>query len=182
VSGLTSAETTIQVQPTPEPPFAPVLSPLFILTKWNMSPLEILAPDPNQEVAENDMNSWSSVQPGTLQLFAEGNFAIYRAKFQPYAAIRKSGGTITFRKLRGTADVWLDGQLLGKKSKPEEDDFSLPFPPGKGSCTLSILIGTHLGQQAGLNGSVIIEATPTSGKWQAAHALAEPLFVDDTSQ
>jgi beta-galactosidase len=162
--GLTSAETSIQVNATPEPPFVPVVSPLFSLSKWGMSPVTTSAPDPNQVVAGNDMNSWSAVQPGDLQTFTGGTFAMYRVKFQPYAGIRQAGGTLLFHKLRGKADVWLDGRQLGTKSNPDEGDLSLPFPSGNGDRTLTVVIEAQEGQQAGLNGPVTIESGAADGR------------------
>jgi beta-galactosidase len=161
--GLASADTTIQVVATPEHPFVPVLLPLFTLNKWTMSPVTTLAPDPNQAVSENDMNSWTPVQSGNLQTFTAGSFAMYRAKFEPYAEIEDDGGTILFHKLRGKATIWLDGKQIGTKPGSDEGDLSLPFPRGTGDRTLTVVVETSAGQQAGLNGPVTIDHSSTGG-------------------
>jgi beta-galactosidase len=159
--GLTAGNATIQVNSTPEPPFVDVVAPRFSLPKWSMSAVTTTAPNPNLIVADNDMNSWSSVQAGHLQTYDGGSYAMYRAKFQPYSEIQKSGGTLIFHKLRGRADVWLDGKQIGSKPNEEEADFSLPFPGGEGDRTLTVVIEIATGQQAGFHGPVAILSTPT---------------------
>jgi beta-galactosidase len=163
-AGLTSGEATIQVNAAPEPPFVPFTLPLFTLSKWSMSPVTTSAPDPNLIVADNDMNSWAPVQTGHLQAFTGGTFATYRVKFQPYGEIQQKGGTLTFHKLRGKADVRLDGKQLGTKPDPNETDFSVPFPSGNGDRTLTVVIEAAANQQAGLDGPVTIEPTPDDRK------------------
>jgi beta-galactosidase len=163
--GLTSGEATIRVKAAPEPAFVPYTLPLFTLAKWTMSPVTNSAPDPNLVVAENDMNSWTPVQTGHLQAFTGGTFATYRVKFQPYGEIQQNGGALIFHKLRGKADVWLDGKQLGTKSDPNETDFSVPFPSGNGDRTLTVVIEAAAGDQAGFNGLVTIEpASPDDKK------------------
>lgn len=156
--GLKPAEITINVNTTDSRPFVPMLPPVFSLTKWRMSPVTVGAPDPNQQLADSDMNSWAPVQPGKLQPFAEGAWAVFRTRFQPPAAAETSGGRIVFKKVAGKTAVWLDGKQLGKKDKMESGTLTVKFPPRKGEVTLSVLIEAKRGQQAGLGGTVVVEA------------------------
>jgi beta-galactosidase len=162
--GLTPGEATIQVTATPEPPFVPALTPIFSLSKWSMSPVATTAPDPNVVVAENDMNSWLSVQTGHLQTFTGGTFALYRVTFQPFGDVQENGGTLAFHKLRGKANVYLDGKQIGSKPNAEEGDLSLPLPRGTGNHTLNVVIEADPGQPAGLDGPVTIESSAANGK------------------
>ena len=157
-AGLKPAELEIKINAVAAQPFVPAAAPLFTLAKWRMSPVTAAAPDPNQKLADNDMNSWAPVQAGKLQPFAEGGWAVFRTRFQPPAAIGTSGGRIVFKKISGKAAVWLDNKMLGKKEKMESGTLTVKFPPRKGEATLSVLIETKPGQQAGFGGSVIVEA------------------------
>jgi beta-galactosidase len=156
-AGLKPAEVEIKITAASARPFVPMLPRVFALTKWRMSPVTATAPDPNQQLADNDMNSWAPVQPGKLQPFTEGKWAVFHTRFQPPAAVESSGGRLVFKKLTGKAAVWLDGKLLGKKEKMEAGTLTVKLPPRKGEATLSVLIEAKRGQQAGFNGSVIVE-------------------------
>jgi beta-galactosidase len=156
--GLTPATVTIDVVAAPVPPFVPVLQgPVVTLGKWRMSPVSAAAPDPNQEIPDNDQNSWTQIQPGKPQPLAGGNFAVFRLKFTPRAGLRHAGGTLTFRSLAGRAEVWMDKRLLGKKDGFEDGPFAVPFPPGEGERTVSVLIESQPGQPAGFGGPVTVE-------------------------
>ncbi|MBI5684789.1 MAG: glycoside hydrolase family 2 protein [Verrucomicrobia bacterium] len=155
---LKPAEVEIKITAAPARPFVPMPPPVFALTKWRMSPVAATVPDPNQQLADNDMNSWAPVQPGKLQPFAEGKWAVFRTRFQPPAAVETSGGRIVFKKITGKAAVWLDNKLLGRKEKMASGPLTVKLPPRKGEATLSVLIEGKRGQQAGFGGAVIVEA------------------------
>ena len=160
-AGVTPALLTINVLAKPTPPFVPVMtSASMTLGKWRQSPATAAAPDPNQEIPDNDQNSWAQVSPGKLQPLAGGNFAVLRLKFTPRASVRKAGGTLRFHSLAGRAEVWLDKGLLGKKDAFEDGPFSVGFPPGEGERTVSVLIEAHPGQPAGLGGPVTVDPAP----------------------
>ncbi|MEZ0297976.1 MAG: beta-galactosidase GalA, partial [Candidatus Methylacidiphilales bacterium] len=81
--GLAPAEVTLQIVAAPTPPFVEKAAAVLTLLNWRMSPVTTAAPDPNQALADNDMNSWSPVEPGKLQPYPNGSYALYRIRFQP---------------------------------------------------------------------------------------------------
>jgi len=151
--GLASAEATIDVTDALARPAVPIAYPSLVIRNWRISPVTTNAPDPNQKIGDTDMNTWANVQPGRrLPTFNGGRFAIYRAQFTPRIGVQKSGGQITFRDVTGKAQVWLDGKLVGKKTDAARGTFAVPFPPGAGERTVSVLIEAPAGGQAGLGG------------------------------
>lgn len=155
--GLRPAEVTLAVNAVPAHPFVEKAGHVLTLQSWRMSPVVGAKPDPNQPLAENDMNSWSPLEPGKLQTFTDGNFATYRTRFQPGAVVRRAGGQIEFHKITGKAEIWLDGKLVATKETPDAQPFKAPLPPGEGDRTLSVVIESASGSQAGFSGSVTIE-------------------------
>ena len=156
--GLQSTETKIQVNAIAPHPSVAKAQRAFNLQRWRMSPVTTNAPDANQELAANDQNSWQQVQPGRLQTFADGSYAVYRITFKPYAGVQQSGGRIVFKSITGKAGVWLDKKLLGEKTGFAPAPLTVTIPPGEGERTLSVLIETPPGKSAGLGGAVTIEA------------------------
>ena len=157
--GLTPAEVTIKVMPAPERPAVPVAYPTFVIGNWRMSPFATGHPDPNQKIADTDMNSWANVQPGHgLPVFKDGRFAIFRAQFTPRSGVQKSGGVLKLRDVSGKAEVWIDGKLATEKADADKQNITVAFPPGDGVRTVSVLIeATAAGAQAGLGGTVTVE-------------------------
>jgi len=157
--GLTPAEIAIEVTAAPARPAVPVAYPAFVLRNWRLSPFTAERPDPNQKFGESDMSTWASVQPGRrLPTFNDGRFAIYRAQFTPRAILQQTGGQLNLGDLTGKAQVWIDGRLAGEKTEAGRKTFSVPFPPGAGERTVSVLIeATATGERAGLGGTVTIE-------------------------
>ena len=155
--GLRTAETNIEITPASALPFVPKAQPVLFLQGWRMSPLADQRPDPNMEVADNDMNTWPGVQPGELQSFAGGSWAMYRLRFQPFQAIQEAGGQIVFKAITGKAEIWLDRELLGRKETHASTAMTVSMPTGIGERVLSVLVGTDRGVPAGLNGVVMVE-------------------------
>lgn len=156
-NGVQSVETKITVNVVDPIPSVPEAKPIFNLQKWRMSPVTAVAPDPNQEIADNDQNSWQQVQPGKLFSFEGGNFAVYRIKFKPFSGVQQNGGEIIFKSISGKAEVWIDKQLGGKKETFEAAPFTAAIPVGQGERTLSVLIESQPGAPAGLGGTVSVE-------------------------
>jgi beta-galactosidase len=155
-AGLAPASATISIHKVSPIPFVPVTQPLLVLDKWRVSPVTATRPDPNQQLSDNDMNSWFPVKPGQLQNMEEGNFAIFRTSFQPYTAEQKNGGILQFKKLTGKAEIWLNGKLIATKASFEPADFSVPFPAGSAENRVNVLIETMPKQKAGLGGIITV--------------------------
>jgi beta-galactosidase len=128
------------------------------LDRWRVSPLSVTRPDPNAELAGYDQNTWQPFRGWQLQMFADGNFAIYRTTFKPYAAQRKNGGKLILKAVTGKAEIWLDKKLVATKTTMEPADIIVQFPPSPNEQKLSVLIETEKGQKAGLGGSVTVNA------------------------
>lgn len=157
-AGLKDAEVKIPVNPAAPIPAVAKVQPVFNLQKWRMSPATPTKPDANQEIADSDQNSWQPVQPGKLQAFDGGNYAIYRIKFKPPGSVQKNGGQIVFKSITGKAEVWLDKTLIGKKESANAGRFAVQIAPAQNERTLSVLVEGTAGKTAGLGGAVFIEA------------------------
>ena len=156
-AGLAPAILTIDVNAVAAPPWIPPARPTFTLLKWRMSPSSATPPDPNQQIASNDQNTWQEVWTDKLREFPNGNFAIFRTTFEPFHAVRKSGGSITFAAITGKAQIWLDGKQVGNKDRFEPAPLTIQLPPGEGMRTLSLLIETRPGEPAGMDRTVTVE-------------------------
>ncbi len=156
--GLKSAEAQIEVAQVAPIPAVPPTGPLFSLGKWLASPVSKTRPDPNQKIAETDMNTWTSVQAGSEQKFEGGNWAAYRVTFTPPEDIQKGGGQILFKKISGTAEVWIDGQLQAEKKKAAAGDLKVKLTPSANARTITVLINAveAKGKKAGLAGQVVV--------------------------
>jgi beta-galactosidase len=161
--GMASAEVSLVVVATDSRPMVPPTEPVLYLQAWRMSPVSTDRLDPNVEVADNDMNTWAAIQPGELQSFTEGCWALYRIKFQPFAAIQERGGRIVFRSLSGRAEVWVDGERLAQKAEVGEGWLRVELSPKVGERILTVLIETRPGVSAGLSGAISVEGFPVSG-------------------
>lgn len=154
--GLVPAQLEIIVKASSARPSVPIAEPKLVLERWRISPGTTLRPDPNQEVADNDMNTWAGILPGDLQTFAGHRWAIYRVHFLPFQAVQAAGGMLTFRAIAGKAEVWLDGTLLGTKAEFEVGPMAIRIPARRGERTLSVLIEAEPGGSAGLGGAVTV--------------------------
>jgi beta-galactosidase len=158
--GLQAAETTIAILPvTPIPVVPPLVNPPLVILDWLRSPITTERPDPSEQPVASDMNSWTTVSPGSwLPPFRHGLFAVYRARFTPRAAVQASGGTITLHGVLGKAQVYLDGKLAGEKTTPEAADVTIPCPPAKTMRTISVLVEADAaGTPAGLGGIITVQ-------------------------
>ena len=105
------------------------------------------------------MNSWTPFKPGLLQDFTGGQFIALRSAFKPYKAQQQNGGLITFKKVTGKAEVYLNGTLLGTKTDAATADFEVKFAPLTGdSNNLNIIVESAPGTKAGLGGVVTVTA------------------------
>ncbi|MEO8616583.1 MAG: beta-galactosidase GalA [Luteolibacter sp.] len=156
-AGLSSAEVDIAVTPAAPTPSIPPARPTYSLLKWRMSPSSALPPDPNQEIANSDQNTWQEVWTDKLRLFPNGNFAVFRSTFEPFHEVRNNGGSIQFSEITGKADVWLDGKRVASKEAFEPGPLIVALPAGEGTRTLSLLIETKTGEPAGMDRIVTVE-------------------------
>ena len=151
--GLKSATLSIPLNQVAMQPAIPAVASALMLDKWRLSPVFSTRPDPNQQLSDNDMNSWAAVQPGKRQATSDG-YVIYRATFTPYAAQQKNGGTIHLKAASGITEIWIDGKKQSLSPAFEQaGDKKLSFPAGN-IHTINILVKQEKDKQAGLNGLV----------------------------
>lgn len=155
-SGLKAATIEIPVHKSTTTPFVEPVLATINPDKWLLSPTFRQRPDPSQMIADNDMNSWEPVGIGQTVSLPSAKYIIYRTTFTPYKKQQKDGGKIVFHKLSGKAEIWMNGQLLGKKENAGISDFSVNFLSPGTSCQLNILMEGSAGK-AGLSGVVSIE-------------------------
>ncbi|MET3126631.1 beta-galactosidase [Arcicella rosea] len=136
-------------------PFVKVINSVVELNEWHISAFSDNKPNPTQEVAENDMNSWLPTKSAQLQLFTEGKYALLRTNFSLNDGSKER--KLVFKNLVGKAEFWLDNQLIFKKDHNESTTISVPFNGQNKSYKLVVLIETEKNQRAGLGGLVTIE-------------------------
>ena len=136
-------------------PFVKVINSVVELNEWHISAFSDNKPNPTQEVAENDMNSWLPTKSAQLQLFTEGKYALLRTNFSLNDGSKER--KLVFKNLVGKAEFWLDNQLIFKKDNNESTTISVPFNGQNKSYKLVVLIETEKNQRAGLGGLVTIE-------------------------
>lgn len=157
-AGLKTATATVAVQSAPELPAVKIVLPVQHLDKWRMSTVSKTKLDPNVQIADSDMNTWSNVKPGKADKFNGGSWAVFRSdKFKAFENQIKTGGRIIFQSLAGKAEVWLDGKLVGTKSNEKPDSLTVELPPGAGEHVLSVLVETPEGKNGGFAGLVIVD-------------------------
>jgi beta-galactosidase len=158
--GLRDGEASVNVTAVASPPaVAEIPNPPLMVLGWKRSPVSMERPDPNQQLMNSDMNSWSDFVPGPfLWPFRDGRFAIYRASFTPRPAMQKSGFYLVLRDVVGKAQVYLDGKLLSEKPDPQRSTLTITVPPSEGARVVSVLVEAPAeGSRAGLGGAVTLE-------------------------
>ena len=154
--GLKPATVAIDVQHATQLPSVPVARPYLVLSSWQISPITPVRPNPNQEVAANDQNSWAPTRTGQLQDFAGGNFAVYRTRFKPYIEQQNKGAKMILKNVTGKAEVWIDKQLLMTKNDSETADMEVLIPGKEGVREINVLIEAEPGKPAGISGAVTV--------------------------
>lgn len=152
--GLRAAEITLEVRSAPIPPSVPAADPVFAIDDWRAAPAQAQRPDPAIEMSDSDMNTWSSVKPGTLQTAPAGHWILYRAVFTPWPSIAAVGGRIDFNRIHGTCEVWLDGAKITDKTDPTPAALSVLLPPAEGQRVLTLLVRPASDGRLGLGGGI----------------------------
>lgn len=148
--GLQAGELQLMSIAAELPPAVAVEQPRWFISNWRVSPTTADRPDPNQTIAEQDMNTWERIDPAQTSRPARGasdGYVIYRATFTPPKSVQRDGGVVRLRVL-GSAEAYLDGQLVASG----DGELTITLPPAEGARTLSILAQAS----GGLSGAVEI--------------------------
>ena len=138
-------------------------APLMYVTDWRISPGSTKRPDPNQVLADFDMNTWGWGQPpmmesGAVNATGEGGpFHLYRSSVTPRKQFADGAGQLGFERIDGKAEVWLDGVLVAKKTDFAPGPLNVTIPKGDGQRELRIIVEGDGAKPAGIQGRVVVE-------------------------
>jgi beta-galactosidase len=155
--GIDTGEVVLDVTPTAAKPEVLPITPTFIVSNWRMSPLMDRPPSPDWRDPREDMRLGRSIEPGQLQEFSDGRYAVYRTQFTPRASVRNEGGELVLRDLVGKAQIWVDGKLAGVKTELVRQTLTVPLSPGSHDRAVNVVIEASPGSRAGLGGPVTVE-------------------------
>jgi beta-galactosidase len=156
-AGLQAASVTIPVQQVAAIPFVEHAdAPLTFVRSWRIAPDGDTRPDPNQKLASFDMNTWGWGSP-PMRAAAGSKYHLYRASFTPRKNLATGTGRIRFASIKGKAEIWLNGQLIGKKDSYADAPLDVTLPAGAGKREINVLIEAEPGQGSGIEGNVTIE-------------------------
>ena len=158
--------TSIVIDRVPVTPRATIARtrPVALLSDWRRTAFSADRPDPNQRFASNDMNSLDHGRPGRLEGPAkDALWSMYRTVFTPRRRVGINGGAVVFADVVGTAEVWMDGQLLARKTAPAPAPLVAPFGPGAGPRTLSLLVKAEPGAPSGMGRTVSVQEHQGAG-------------------
>lgn len=156
--GLQAARVTIPVTQVSAQPFvAPADAPLTFVRSWRIAPEGDARPDPNQKLASFDMNTWGWGSP-PMRGAAGSKYQLYRSSFTPRKNLADGNGRLRFAAIKGKAEIWLNGALLGNKDGYAVAPLEVVLPAGAGKREINVLIEAEAGQGGGIEGNVTIEA------------------------
>ncbi|WP_229259810.1 beta-galactosidase GalA [Duganella aquatilis] len=156
--GLQAARVTIPVKQVAAQPYvAPADAPLTFVRSWRIAPDGDARPDPNQKLASFDMNTWGWGSP-PMRAAAGSTYHLYRSSFTPRKNLADGNGRIRFASIKGKAEIWLNGALVGRKDSYAAAPLDVVLPAGDGKRELNVLIEAEAGQGSGIEGNVTIEA------------------------
>jgi beta-galactosidase len=143
---LRPATLRLTTTPATARPSLPPARVRYFVTGWRRSPVSAVRPDPNQQIAEQDMNSWERIAPGPGATHASG-YAIYRATIKAPKVVQSRGGRLLFGSTAGDVEMYVDGKGIDPPAV-------VPLAPGNALQTLSLLVAGP----GGLTGPVEIVA------------------------
>jgi beta-galactosidase len=156
-AGLKAARVTIPVRRVAAVPYVELAdAPLTFVRNWRIAPDGDTRPDPNQKLAGFDMNTWGWGSP-PMRAAAGSKYHLYRSSFTPRKNLADGNGLIRFGAIKGKAEIWLNGKLIGKKDSYAEAPLDVVLPAGAGKRELNVLIEAEAGQGSGIEGHVTIE-------------------------
>ncbi len=155
--GVRPARLSLPVAPRVQPALPP-RDGRQSLTEWRQAPPSATPPDLRHAVADDDMNSWAWLKPGSTQVASPRTpYIQLRTTFTARQAIASSGGTIVFAALAGRAQIWIDGRLVHTKTGHATERCVTPLPAGSADHLVQIVFDTQGGSAPfGLAGTVTV--------------------------
>ncbi|MFG6433765.1 beta-galactosidase GalA [Roseateles sp. LYH14W] len=154
--GLQPAEITLAVQAISTPPAVAAAEPVTQLLYWRISPAQAAQPDPNVQLADNDMNTWGWGEVPIKQAAESPAWRLYRTDLRLRADLNDGRARLVFRELAGKAQVWLAGVKLGEKTTAAPAEFSVLLPTGTTQRQLTVMIESDPAQSSGVRGKVVV--------------------------
>ncbi|MBW8848303.1 MAG: DUF4982 domain-containing protein [Burkholderiales bacterium] len=163
--GLQPAELVLPVQALSQeqqrrPLYVPAAEAVSKVGGWRISPAQAERPDPNQVLADNDMNSWGWADPPIKQPPEALPWRAYRAHLRLRADRNDGRGRLVFREITGQAEIWVDGVKIGEKTSAVAAPLSVPLAAGSGWRTLTVLVKSEPNQPSGVTGRIFMEPGP----------------------
>ncbi len=167
--GLIAANLVIPIKAAPPQKNVAQAEPLSFLNQWRIAPVSANRPDPNQIVADSDMNNtWGW---GQIPMLAEApkadatkrrtgkdsHWHLYRTTFTPRKDLSDGSARIHFHRITGKAEVWLDGKLLGKKTSRSPGRLIVSLPAGLNERQINVLVQGDANKPVAIDGLVVIE-------------------------
>ncbi|MCD7799297.1 MAG: DUF4982 domain-containing protein [Akkermansiaceae bacterium] len=153
--GLKSAVLRLPVVAREGFPQYPAPAGVQAITDWRLSEITARPQDPNRPIADGDMNTWQTIAvgDGPQPQWADkpDGWGTYRALFDMPG--RGEEWTLTLEGVAGRAEVFVNGQAVGKKNTPDKGNISVPVKARPGSkVTVSVQMQGD-GRQPGLTGT-----------------------------
>jgi beta-galactosidase len=155
--GLQDARAELRLRAVPAAPAVPPAEPVTFLLNWRISPPQAARPDPNVAVAGNDMNSWGWGEPPMRQDPGSAAFRLYRSDVNLRADANDGRALLTFRKVAGLAELWVDGVKVGEKTDPAPGPLTAALPKGATRRQVTLLVQSHPGEASGILDRVLLE-------------------------
>jgi beta-galactosidase len=132
------------------------------ITDWRRSPPFADRPDPALRPADGDNNLWAFVRSGTpTEADVSAMWRVYRAQLPARRRIAEQGGAISFARIAGRAELWVDGVRLAAKTNAAAGPLTAGIPAA--AKEVALLVQSSPGEPSGLLGHVRLTARSWSG-------------------
>jgi beta-galactosidase len=129
--GLRPASLELQSLPAQSLKIVPSAQPRYFLEGWRMSPIVPDRPDPHQTIAEQDMNTWESINPANgpqKQWQQSQGYALYRTTVKLPQSMQTLGGRIVFEQIIGSVQFYIGRDLIASSQSPIPGSTELIVP------------------------------------------------------
>jgi beta-galactosidase len=154
--GLRPASLELQSLPAQSLKIVPSAQPRYFLEGWRMSPIVPDRPDPHQTIAEQDMNTWESINPANgpqKQWQQSQGYALYRTTVKLPQSMQTLGGRIVFEQIIGSVQFYIGRDLIASSQSPIPGSTELIVPASSEKLVITVLIYSDA-FPAGLAGAV----------------------------